>query len=225
MSESFSARLSALRKQRRLTQKEAARALGVSQALLSHYENGVRECGLDFVISAADFYGVTCDYLLGRSQSKYGFTDDLHLEKRLPDDANLTSATIYRASAALRETLGDTSEEFYRQTLILYCVCIYRVLLYGVTRGRVPANWIKVDGVADFEMYVNAVDSLLLRMLDVGSKKINLKYDFSGPLPACLKTVIEAAHEAFAKRIDSLSDVVTKRTSDAVWDDDAAAGN
>ena len=39
----------------------------MSQALLSHYEKGVRECGLDFVVRAADFYGVSCDYLLGRS--------------------------------------------------------------------------------------------------------------------------------------------------------------
>ncbi len=39
-----------LRKERGITQKQAAEDLGVSQALLSHYEKGIRECGLDFVV-------------------------------------------------------------------------------------------------------------------------------------------------------------------------------
>ena len=42
-----------LRKERGITQKQAAEDLGVSQALLSHYEKGIRECGLDFVMFPA----------------------------------------------------------------------------------------------------------------------------------------------------------------------------
>ena len=57
-----------LRKERGITQKQAAEDLGVSQALLSHYEKGIRECGLDFVVRVADYYNVSCDYLLGRSR-------------------------------------------------------------------------------------------------------------------------------------------------------------
>ena len=48
MATNITARLSSLRKEKGLSQKEAAAGLGVSQALLSHYENGIRECGLDF---------------------------------------------------------------------------------------------------------------------------------------------------------------------------------
>ena len=59
--------LKLLRKERGIRQKEAADSLGVAQALLSHYENGKRECGLDFLVQAADFYGVSVDYLLGRT--------------------------------------------------------------------------------------------------------------------------------------------------------------
>ena len=40
--------LTLLRKERGFSQKKAAADLGISQALLSHYEKGVRECGLDF---------------------------------------------------------------------------------------------------------------------------------------------------------------------------------
>ena len=59
-----------LRKERGITQKQAAEDLGVSQALLSHYEKGIRECGLDFVVRVADYYNVSCDYLLGRSADR-----------------------------------------------------------------------------------------------------------------------------------------------------------
>ena len=61
-----------LRNERGITQKQAADDLGVSQALLSHYEKGIRECGLDFVVRVADYYGVSCDYLLGRSAERNG---------------------------------------------------------------------------------------------------------------------------------------------------------
>ena len=63
-----------LRKERGITQKQAAEDLGVSQALLSHYEKGIRECGLDFVVRVADYYNVSCDYLLGRSADRSGLT-------------------------------------------------------------------------------------------------------------------------------------------------------
>ena len=66
--------LSLLRKEKGISQKEAATEHGVSQALLSHYEKGIRECGLDFLIRAADFYGVSADYLLGRSADPDGMT-------------------------------------------------------------------------------------------------------------------------------------------------------
>ena len=57
-----------LRRSRGLSQREAAAGLGVSQALLSHYENGVREPGLGFVVRVCDYYGVSADELLGRRE-------------------------------------------------------------------------------------------------------------------------------------------------------------
>ena len=68
----FSRTLTLLRKERKLSQKQAAEDLGVAQALLSHYEKGKRECGLDFLIKAADYYNVSTDYLLGRSPVSSG---------------------------------------------------------------------------------------------------------------------------------------------------------
>lgn len=67
MNKYFPRIITMLRKERGMSQKAAAEELGISQALLSHYEKGIRECGLDFVCKAADYYDVSCDYLLGRS--------------------------------------------------------------------------------------------------------------------------------------------------------------
>ncbi len=60
-------RLSRLRRERGLSQRQAAADLGLSQAQLSHYETGAREPGLGFLCRACDYYGVTADYLLGRA--------------------------------------------------------------------------------------------------------------------------------------------------------------
>ena len=82
INQSFSRILTLLRKEQGLSQKAAAQQLGVSQALLSHYEKGIRECGLDFVVKAADFYHVSCDYLLGRTPDRSGATISV---EELPD--------------------------------------------------------------------------------------------------------------------------------------------
>lgn len=74
MNAQFPRILALLRAERHISQKKAAADLGISQALLSHYEKGIRECGLDFVVRVADYYGVSCDYLLGRSADRSGLT-------------------------------------------------------------------------------------------------------------------------------------------------------
>lgn len=72
MNADFSRVLSLLRQEKGISQRRAAAALGISQALLSHYENGIREPGLAFVAKACDYYHVSADYLLGRTLSRDG---------------------------------------------------------------------------------------------------------------------------------------------------------
>lgn len=69
--------ISNLRKSKGISQKQAAIDLGISQALLSHYEKGIRECGLDFLIKLADYYEVTCDELLGVNRESSGIPKDV----------------------------------------------------------------------------------------------------------------------------------------------------
>ena len=72
MNDNFSRVLSLLRQEKGVSQRKAAAELGISQALLSHYENGIREPGLAFVARACDYYHVSADYLLGRTLSRDG---------------------------------------------------------------------------------------------------------------------------------------------------------
>ena len=91
----FNRIITLLRKERGITQKQAAQDLGISQAQLSHYEKGIRECGLAFVVQVADYYGVSCDYLLGRSADRNGQTIQV---ADLPDTESSTAGSIYRGS-------------------------------------------------------------------------------------------------------------------------------
>ena len=66
----FSSTLAMLRREKGLSQRQAAAELGISQALLSHYENDAREPKLEFVINVCDYYMVTTDYILGRTKER-----------------------------------------------------------------------------------------------------------------------------------------------------------
>lgn len=56
MNSDFARNITLRRKEKHITQKQAAADLGISQALLSHYEKGIRECGLEFLVKIADYY-------------------------------------------------------------------------------------------------------------------------------------------------------------------------
>ena len=92
-----------LRKERGISQKQAAAELGISQALLSHYEKGIRECGLDFVVRTADFYGVSCDYLLGRSPERTGAQITV---EDIPEPDALGKENVMRGSGSILPTLN-----------------------------------------------------------------------------------------------------------------------
>lgn len=94
MNADFPRVLTLLRKERAISQKLAASKLGISQALLSHYEKGIRECGLDFLIRCADFYGVSCDYMLGRSPDRTG--SKLTVED-IPEPDSLGKENVFKS--------------------------------------------------------------------------------------------------------------------------------
>jgi transcriptional regulator with XRE-family HTH domain len=63
-------RIRNLREDRDLTQQELADFLNCTQACYSHYESGKRDIPTEVLSRLADFYGVSTDYLLGRTNRK-----------------------------------------------------------------------------------------------------------------------------------------------------------
>ena len=63
-------RIRDLRSDRDLTQKELAKILGMSQTGYSKYETGENDIPTLILIKLADFYGVSVDYILGRTHKK-----------------------------------------------------------------------------------------------------------------------------------------------------------
>lgn len=59
-----------LRKERKLTQVALQMKTGIEQALLSKYENGDRIPPTETLMLLADFYGVSIDYILCRTDKK-----------------------------------------------------------------------------------------------------------------------------------------------------------
>ena len=142
MERNFPIILCELRKEKGLSQKEAAAKLGVSQALLSHYEKGIRECGQSFLVKVADFYGVTCDYLLGRTTARNNTADKLEMlvEQKV---APLTpsSETFIKAGLVLAEHLRQNNALDGVQFDKLMAVALYKIILVEATAGNLPKNW------------------------------------------------------------------------------------
>ena len=64
---SFSDRLKELRKGAGLSQKALGEDIGASERSIQSYELGTRKPTLDVINKLADYFGVTTDYLLGRT--------------------------------------------------------------------------------------------------------------------------------------------------------------
>ena len=61
--------LKLLRKQRGLTQLQLQLATGIEQSLISKFESGQRSPPTDTLLVLADFYGVSIDYILMRTDN------------------------------------------------------------------------------------------------------------------------------------------------------------
>ncbi len=123
----FSEIITATRKRRGISQKQAALELGISQSLLSHYEKGIRECNLDFLVKLSDYYGVSCDYLLGHTTAK---------------SSRSASAQRQRSMVRAIETLMLLTERSDDKKLVIAVTsylknCIYRglKLFDGICKG------------------------------------------------------------------------------------------
>ncbi|MFM1633182.1 helix-turn-helix domain-containing protein [Streptococcus mutans] len=79
----FSERLKELRLNANLTQQELANTIGIKQQSYAQYENGKTVPRNKTLEKLADFFGVTTDYLLGKTNIKKEIPEGEELEKEL----------------------------------------------------------------------------------------------------------------------------------------------
>ncbi|MDE7401419.1 MAG: helix-turn-helix domain-containing protein [Clostridia bacterium] len=63
----FGERLKTLRTEENVSRKQLAEALSVSLRSISYWENNQRECDFDTLLAIAEYFSVSVDYLLGRT--------------------------------------------------------------------------------------------------------------------------------------------------------------
>lgn len=183
MHSDFSRCLSLLRQEKGISQRAAAKDLGISQALLSHYENGVREPGLAFVTRACDYYNVSADFLLGRTLTKDGSTivspEELYDYSSEKDHilhgsivATLNKKLLANSISVLFDLLGKTgckgaikgAAEFLSTAIYTLFRYLYRAEgvqnedFFAVSATAFLSGTAQADLIISQSMYVQALD-------------------------------------------------------------------
>ena len=185
MSAEFSAKISMLRREKGITQRKAAEDLQISQALLSHYEKGIRECSLDFVRKAAVYYGVTADFLLGITESKHTLNDVYAIDD-IDSDAELNAKSLIRSLLYLSEYASAASENAADYYLNYYSLCIKKFICS--IQGNTPKA-----RLCDFALQLLSDEQRIMRVQGDNDLKNSL----------ALKTVLDHA--------DLLTDEIVKK--------------
>lgn len=187
-----------LRTEKGISQKAAAVDLGISQALLSHYEKGIREFSLDFLCRIAEYYNVTTDYILGRTDSRTGLDSSVLDDKE--EDNLFNTKTIYRAAIMTHERMNAGSSQAGEVADLLYAVTIYRTLFSSAQKGYIPKRWFSIP-----PKYAQAV-SLALKeayLNDFPEKTVTARR-YGGPEPKSIETVIKNIESIISKAADKI---------------------
>ncbi len=198
MNRTFNERLVELRTEKGLSQKDAAADLGISQALLSHYEKGIREYSLSFLCKAAEYYNVTTDYILGITDSRSGL-DSSSLEDR-EEDSVFNTNSIYRAAIMTHERMNAGSFQAGTSADILYATTIYRTLFAAAQKGYIPKRWFSLP-----PKYAQAICLSLMEAYldDFPEKTVNARR-YGGPEPKSIEAVIKGVESLLSKMASSI---------------------
>lgn len=85
----FSKILKQLRSEKHISQSELASALNISNRTISMYEQGNSEPTVETLIKLADFFNVSADYLIGRSEGRLLEDHEIYERLGLNDEAIL----------------------------------------------------------------------------------------------------------------------------------------
>lgn len=102
-------RLKKLRKEGKLTQKDIATFLNISQPAYQQFESGKKKMNLETMEKLADFFNVSTDYLLGK-------TDFPDLDLEIDIDTAIDNSVAYDGTPITdndREIIKDFLKEYF----------------------------------------------------------------------------------------------------------------
>ena len=87
-------KLKELRESRHLTQTGMGARIGVTQQNISRYERDVSTMPVEILLETADYFNVTTDYLVGRSEMKRNLEGQVQVNKEIDEYFDLVE--MYR---------------------------------------------------------------------------------------------------------------------------------
>ncbi|MBQ8004304.1 MAG: helix-turn-helix transcriptional regulator [Oscillospiraceae bacterium] len=223
----FPRTISLLRKEKNLSQRKVARELGVSQAVLSHYENGLREPGLEFVARIADYYKVSADFLLGRTMSREDYTitaEDLPDSSEDKDNvlrgsmmATLAKKLVINSMSVIFDIVGKSKNK----NLITETAAFFNLAVYKVFRSLYSANKESNEDIFSVDERIWSE----LTNAELSYSALNIKREAEGmtdakdkktELPALSQEYISAEYPALSPSLLSVLQSVGKRLGDRI---------
>ncbi len=108
-------RIRELREQKNISQKQIADIMHISQSSISEYESGNQQPPLDMIVKLADFFDVSIDYLLGRTDIKISINK---LEQKLRTKSGDVSINDFlRLRNDEKEVIGELIKSFNKYDL------------------------------------------------------------------------------------------------------------
>lgn len=235
---SFATRLKALRERQELNQGQLARELGISRGSISFYENGDRIPDIETFDMICDFFNVSYDYLLGKSD-----LEENNIEvKAIREYTHLTDENIKRLHIFNEEYLFDVLNSFIAQLLQKkdYLIKVEEFLFYSqliqhahdifnmdfLNKYNLPYKddeliyaalvWGKLDSSKKENMakieYAYGLQTLETELHEICDKADLLEFKLSkGILEEIIGEIDNAFSERLEKKIDtySLSDILS----------------
>lgn len=224
MSTDFPRIITLLRKEKGMSQKQAAAELGISQALLSHYEKGIRECGLDFLVRVAKYYDVSCDYLVGITANRKGDVLNIESNSKEPEKtqcdshcanlANLNKKLVMNSLYVIFDILAQAGNKNLTNDVSSYLmVSVYKMfrLLYSANPQN-PQDFFAINtelqrGISSAMLLVSEANAEVSSKAFVKSKYKNREITLS-------PSVIQKKYPQYSAALSNLIQIVEHHISD-----------
>ena len=152
-------RLKELRKEKKLSQKEIAKEMSISEKTLSRWENGESQIKPIKAQKLAEFFGVSVSYLLGYGDELMTFNSGAEFEE-------YRNNLIKRLNTKerLEKKLGKSTEQYNLDKKIIEQIELIKQRInqkYGTNSHGNPAYDALVSGIGENDFFIRLFDAIL----------------------------------------------------------------